>query len=371
MENYSWYRRGQGARYWGGSVNKLRVVQEAEFAAVVDLGASWAADVRFNHQATYQANRSTLRFGARKGLSQGRVVLFGTGVISARKPESDVELGVMLEPVTETRVTIAVAALDLFNNLIYETLGVGIGVSDTSLIYSSQPFALRFGLDTRVGPLRFEAYALGVTPTTLTVRRQTEPDDGFTQDERFAYAGAMAAWEPSVRSSLGAFATWVRARTNRAALDLGTPEHDFDLTEKTMQLGVYGIHLFGRFALEGWVGRVWRTEDRVRPDTTVAPSIDYEDRAWVGRVQLTYRVPVGLRIGTGFDFTARQVIGDDRMPSLQEMSKNNTRLRIELGWQFGRRAMITAGVGAELDSDFEAPSEGAFDGGHARLALFF
>ena len=85
--------------------------------------------MRFNHQATYQANRSALRFGVRKGLSHGKIVLFGTGVISAQKPESDLELGVMLEPVAETKVTVAVAALDLFNNLIYETLGVGVGVS--------------------------------------------------------------------------------------------------------------------------------------------------------------------------------------------------------------------------------------------------
>jgi hypothetical protein len=163
----------------------------------------------------------------------------------------------------------------------------------------------------------------------------------------------------------------VRARTNRAALPVGTAEHDFDLTETTAQLGLYGIHRFGKFSLEGWSGHVWRIEDRVRPDTAVAPSIDYEDRAWVGRIQLTYRIPVGLRIGTGLDFTARRVIGDDRMPSLQDLDKNNTRLRIELGWQFGRRAMIFAGAGAELDSDIEAPGEGAFDGGHARLAVFF
>jgi hypothetical protein len=277
----------------------------------------------------------------------------------------------MLEPVAETKVTFAVAALDLFNNLIYETLGVGVGVSDTTLIYSSQPFALRVGLDSRVGPIRFEAYALGVTPTTLTVQRQTEPEDGFSQGERFAYAGGLVAWEPSARSSLGVFATWVRARTARTALELGTPEHDFDLTEKTTQLGVYGIHLFGRFALEGWAGRVWRTEDRFRPDTTVAPSVAYEDRAWVGRTQLTYRMPVGFRVGTGFDFTAREIVGNDRVPSLQNLNKNNTRLRIELGWQLGRTLMIFAGAGLELDSDFEAPSEGAFDGGHARAAIFF
>jgi hypothetical protein len=370
-ENYSWYRRGRGARYWGGSVNKLRMVQEAEFAASIDLGASWVADVRFNHQKTYQANRSALRFGARKGFSDNRVVLFGTAIISGQKPESDVELGILVEPIAGTRVTVGVAALDLFNNLIYETLGVGVGVSDTALSYSAQPFAVRVGLDSEFGPFRVEAYALGVTPTTLTVRRQTEPDDGFAQDERFAYAGGLVAWEPTTRSSLGAFATWVRARTNRAALPVGTAEHDFDLTETTAQLGVYGIHRFGKFSLEGWSGHVWRIEDRVRPDTAVAPSIDYEDRAWVGRIQLTYRVPVGLRIGTGLDFTARRVIGDDRMPSLQDLDKNNTRLRIELGWQFGRRAMIFAGAGAELDSDIEAPGEGAFDGGHARLAVFF
>jgi hypothetical protein len=371
LEDYEWFRRGQGVRYWGGSINKLRLVQEATFAASLDLSSSWAADVRIHHQATLQGNRSTLRFGARKSLSSGRVVLFGAAVVNALKPESDVEVGVILRPVAESRVTVAVAALDLFNDLIYETFGVGVGVSDTALTYTTQPFAPRFAVDTRVGPLRFEVYALAVTPTSLVVERQTVPGEGFAQDERFAYAGGLGEWEPSGRTAVGGFATWVRARTHRRPLTLGAPADDFDLTEVTTQIGIHGIHLFHNFAAEGWVARVWRTEDRVRPDTAVAAAVDYEDRAWVGRSQVTYRPSIGFRAGVGFELTARQVVGEDRMPSRRDLHKNNFRLRLELGWAFDRQASVFVGAGFELDSDIRAPSEGTFDGGHARCVLYF
>ena len=42
----------------------------------------------------------------------------------------------------------------------------------------------------------------------------------------------------------GGFATWVRGRLDRSPLPgSGDPDEDeFDLTEKTWQLGVYGIH---------------------------------------------------------------------------------------------------------------------------------
>ncbi len=371
LEDYEWFQRGQGARYWGGSINKLRVVQEATVAAAVDLSPTWTADVRINHQATLQGNRSTVRLGARKSLWAGRAHVFGTGVISALKPESDVEIGVLLHPREGTRITVALAALDVFNDLIYETLGVGTGVSDSTLSYTTQPFAPRLAVDTRIGPFRFEAYALAVTPTTLVVERQSMPGEGFAQDERFAYAGGLGEWEPSGSTAVGGFATWVRARTHRRPLELGAPEDAFDLTEATTQLGVHGIHLFQDFAAEAWMARVWRTEDRLRPDTTVAAMLDYEDRAWVGRSQVTYRPSTGFRAGVGLEFTARQVVGEDRMPSRRDLHKNNFRLRLELGWAFDRKAAVFAGAGFELDSDLRAPSEGTFDGGHARCVLYF
>ncbi len=191
---------------------------------------------------------------------------------------------------------------------------------------------------------------------------------GFIQDERYAYGGGLLEWKPSRRTALGGFGTWVRARLGRERLSEGRPEDDFDLTEKTWQLGLYGIHRFrDRFTAEGWLTRTWRTEDRVRPDTTVAPSIDYEDRSWSGRAGLIYRSPGGLRAELGLDFFLPEVIGDDRVPG-QLLNRDHTRLRLDLGWHFRGAALLVLGSNLDLDGDDRGLN---FDGGHGRFVFYW
>ena len=247
-------------------------------------------------------------------------------------------------------------------------------ISDTVLDYTSNPITLRLALDAPIGPLRIEGYALGLLPTSLVVSRQSDLADGFTQDERFAYAGGLIEWDspPSAQTAVGLFGTWVRAQLRRGALAAGRPEHNFDLTERTWRLGLYAIHRFGaKFETEAWMARVWRLEDRVRPDTVVAPNVDYEDRTWAGRGTFTYRAGSGFRGNVGLAFTARDVSGAGLVPSRGLIAKNDFRLLLELGWEFGRKAFFVVGLGAELDNDVSAANEGTFDGGHGRLALYW
>jgi hypothetical protein len=166
---------------------------------------------------------------------------------------------------------------------------------------------------------------------------------------------------------LGGFGTWVRARLVRSQLSFQSAEDDFDLTEKTWRLGLYAIHRFwDRFSTEAWLARVWRTEDRLRPDTTVVPDVNYEDRAWEGSGILTYRARRGFRAELALEFAARDLVGPDRLPG--GFDAEHSRLRFDLGWHFGRRALLMLGANLDLDGDGKAPN---FDGGHGRMLLYW
>ena len=169
---------------------------------------------------------------------------------------------------------------------------------------------------------------------------------------------------------LGVFATWVRARLDRSPLPAGRPEDNFDLTEKTAQVGVYGIHRFARrFEVEAWLARVWRTEERVTPDPSAAANLDYEDRAWAGRGSLIYRACRGFRGELSLDLLAREAVGPSTQPGSRFVDRDNFRLRVDVGWHFSQRAFLV--IGANLDLDGDLSGESFFDGAHGRFALYW
>ncbi len=367
-ETYEWYRRDNGVRFWAGSISHLRLVQNGDFKATVPLGGSWATNVRFTHDETLQANRNLIRLEFRKEMFEGSGRTFLTGTLKAEKPETDLELGFTWRP-PRGEVTVALAALDVFSNFIYQSLEVDPAVADTVLDYTSLPFTARLSLDFDLGRrFRIETHGLVLTPTSVVAESQSNPGDGFAQDEHYTYAGGLLEWAPAARVAFGGFATWVRGRLDRSPLPgSGDPDEDeFDLTEKTWQLGVYGIHPLGeRFTAEGWLTRVWRTEERLLAPVTWTV-IDYEDRSWAGRVKVTYRARSGFRSDLGLDFVARDVVGTDRLPGA--FDANNSRLRLDLGWGFDARALLILGGAFDLDA---GGGSSRFDGAHGRFALYW
>jgi hypothetical protein len=392
-ETYEWYRRDNGVRFWAGSINHLRLVQNGDFTATVPLGETWATNVRFTHSQTLQAKRNLIRIEFRKELFGRRARIFLMGTLKAEKPESDVEIG-LTWMAGRGEITFAFATLDLFSDFIYQSLEVSPGIADTVLDYTSHPYTARVALDLPLGrQFRIEGYGLVLTPTTVVVESQTRPNDGFVQDERYAYAGGLVEWAPAHGTALGGFGTWVRARLGRSALPAGQPEDDFDLTEKTWQLGAYGIRrLGGRFTAEAWLTRVWRTEVRLPPEPVVAfdviregripretvaafqpeqdePSeVNYEDRTWAGRLNVIYRARSGFRADLAFDFVARDIIGTDRLPGA--FNAGHSRIRFDLGWEFDQRASLVLGSNVDLDGD-RGTATGWFDGAHGRFVLYW
>lgn len=370
VEDYSWYLDRNGARWGGGSINHRFLLQRAEIGGTVALGETWDFNALLTQEATLQANRAVVRTTFRKSFGDGRVAAFATGFLKADKPEMDLELGASFHPGRGT-VTVAIAALDLFSDLIFGGLEVSPRDADRVLDYTQNPYTLRVAADLPVGRyFRGEVYGLYTLPTSLTAVAQHDTVSSFAQDERYAYVGGMFEWTPSGKTAVGVLATWVGGDLDRSSLDSTPSLDDFDLAERNAHLGVYVIQRFlTRWLFESRVVREWRTETRMRPDTSVAKEIDYADRAWLGRTTMTYQAPGGFRAELGFDFALRHVVRDADLPG-DFLDRQNTRLRFDLGWYFGRTAMFVAGTNADLDQD-SGSATGWFDGGHARFQVFW
>ena len=96
--------------------------------------------------------------------------------------------------------------------------------------------------------------------------------------------GGLFEVSTSPASRIGLFGTWVRTRSDRTPLRAGNVASDYELIERSWQVGGYGlVDLSAVWRLEGWVVREARPERR--DDRGPADGdVDYEDRAWLGSV---------------------------------------------------------------------------------------
>jgi len=360
-EECAWYRADSGARFWAGSIDHLRLIQVGQIKARVPLGGNWAVRVEHLHEETLRARRNLLRLGFERDLAggAGRVFLAGTPI--AIKPEADIELGASWF-LGEGEVTVALGALDVFSDVVYQVLGVGPALSDSVLDYLARPYTLRAFGELPLHPrLRMEAFGLRLTSTRVRVEPQGEPWGGFVQDEGYAYAGGLVEWTPGDRTALGALATWKRGRTERAPVEGdGLESTDFlDVVETSRQVGAFFLHdPSPQLRIRGWLSRVM--EEEIRESMPMSSS--YHKRTLLMRLDFTYRGGSGFHGELGLDGTARSGEGVRPVPPIQPLLRNDYRLRGDLGWRFGQRALFVLGANLDLDS-------GGFDGGHGRFAL--
>ena len=84
---------------------------------------------------------------------------------------------------------------------------------------------------------------------------------------------------------------------------------------------------------------------------------------------MTYRARSGFRAAVGVDLVERDVVGLDRLPG-QFLGRNHSRLRLDVGWRFGRTALFVVGTNRDLDGD-RGTATGAFDGAHGRFQVYW
>ncbi|MFC1500378.1 hypothetical protein ACFL6T_05125 [Candidatus Zixiibacteriota bacterium] len=367
-EDYEWYTRRRGARWRGGSIDYVNLVQAAEIAGSVPISDTWNFDVLFNQASTLQARRSLVRAIFRKSSDDGNVTGFLTTWLKPSKEEMDLEFGLTFTP-GQSSITVAAGTLDPFSDIIYQVLGVSPKYSPVSLDFIKHPLTARLAADIPLGgQFRSELYGLIMSPGELVVTEQVDTLGSFRQDERYGYAGALLEWAPSRNCAAGVFATVVKSGMERQMLDQSPAEESFDLNETTGRIGVYGMQrLWGNVLLDAHLARVVRLEDRSYPEVGESSHLDYKDRTLVGRGTVTYRALNGFRGEAGIDFDLRDVIRDADIAG-RHHSYFHSRFRFDLGWYVGDRAMFVWGANVDLDRD---TATGWFDGGHARFQVFW
>ena len=369
-EEFEWWQRSNGARYWGGSINHLRAFAGGDFKGAVPLGRGWTADARFTVEEYVPLQRALARLRFSKQWHSGLFAFFD-GTVLPSKPEMDLTLGVGWRTRTLT-ASASFTALDVFNDAIFEGLGVFPGFSDTAVAYRSPPSALRGTIEwSAVTRLRLQLDAAYVLSSDYRAFRQVAPDSGFSQQEEFGFVAGLVEVAIAPRLRLGGTATYLRAASDRRPLPQGDPAGDYVLTERTTRLGLFGLVDLGeRWRGEAWVIREFRPESRVNR-SGLAPDVDYEDRSWLGQVMFGYRPPSGFRAAAAFEMDLRDVLrGEGQVPKGQSLNHPGTRLRLDIGWNFADRFRLIGGYRIDLDGDDYSAGDW-WDGAHGQFVMYW
>jgi len=150
VDDYEWYRRTSGARYWSGSVNTRDEAIGAEFKARAPLGDRWAGAVDLTHQSLLELSRQP---GTARGAAHRAVwcVRLCRGRILVPQTQLDVGLGTGWQR-GNAHVEIGLTALDAFTNVIYGDLKVQTrrptprSTTCASRIYCAATWTSRWGM---------------------------------------------------------------------------------------------------------------------------------------------------------------------------------------------------------------------------------
>jgi len=285
------------------------------------------------------------------------IVQVGIGV-HYFKPSADVEVA-LARPWRDREdrrwtLEMRLAALDAFNEAIFQGLGVRADEVDAHYDYAGAPLAARTTLRAAASRWRAELHAGSSRRSEVRV---TFPATGlapFTQFERVAFLGGLLQVTPLEPVTLALYGTWARADTERQAPASGL---GFTLREQTVTAGARArTRLNPAWAVETELERVqrpeWRTpgggaprEHRDRGVFARAALVRYPEAGWTSR--LAY---VLLDRDAGF--------------LAPWLTAQNHRLITEAGHRFRSGFEVTAGGSWDLDNFGRAP----FDGGHLRLS---
>ena len=358
-EDARWAELPNGFRLAAASINHPHILNSVDWRQEIHVSGPVDLMARYRRERTLTARRDYPWIGVRwRGvLGTPWTAQVGIGV-HFFKPSADVEVALARSwRDGEDRswgLEVRLAALDAFNEVIFQGLGVRADDVDAHYDYAGVPLAARTTLRAAASRWRAELHAGSSRRSEVQVTFPATGQAPFTQVEQVAFLGTLLQVTPLERVTLALHGTWARADTERRAAASGL---GFTLREQTVTLGARArTRLNPAWAVETELVRVrrpeWRTPDggarREHRDREVfarAALVRYPEAGWTSRVAYTL-----LDRDAGFLapwFTAR-----------------NHRLITEAGHRFRSGFEVTAGAGWDLDHFGRAP----FDGGLLRLS---
>lgn len=359
-EDARWARLSNGFRGAGASISHPHVLNRIDWRQEIAVTRGVDALARYRRERSFTAQRDYPRIGVRwrDALGSPLAVEAGLGV-HFFKPSADLELA--LSSAWRSReggawsVELRMAALDAFNNTIFNLLGVRDDV-EAHLDYRTSPVAARGALRHRSPLWLLEVHGGATNQSDVAVSFPTTDDPGFTQREQVSFAGALVQATPGDRLSVAVYGSLARADTEREG-STAEPAGGFGLREETSRVGIrQRTVLTGTVAIEAELDRVWRPEHRTPRD---APRVEHEDRTTFGQLVLLRRPLAGW---TGR--LAYAVIDRDAGVLAPKLTAAHRRLVTAAGYRFASGFEVTGGAAWDID----AFGRRRFDGGHLRFS---
>jgi len=358
-----WERQRSGVRVRGASITPARILNRVEWKQETQIadGVDLLLRYRREHSLTAKRDYPWVGLAWRDLAGSGWTLSTGLGIHSF-KPSADVEVGVSRRWTTEDgggwALDLGVAALDAFNDVIFESIGVDPLDADAYFDYRSAPLATRASLLRTSRRWLVELQAGSSKDAAVDVAFPSPGEGPFAQHERVWYVGALG--QVAVRDGLDAALYGTVARADTERIYPGPGELGYALREESRRIGTHvRAGLGGPWRLEAHAERLWRPEERTRSG---GPHLSHEDREDYYEFALVMRPAVGV--------TARLAYHDlDRIagPRAGWLTDAHRRLTTEGGYRFASGFRVTAGIRWDLDGSQPA----RFDGAHLRMMAFW
>ena len=358
-EDARWAEVPNGFRIAVASINHPHILNVVDWRQKIHVSGPVDLMARYRRERTLTARRDYpwIAVRWRDVIGTPWTVQVGIGV-HFFKPSADVEVALARSwRDREDRswtLEVRLAALDAFNEAIFQGLGVKADEVDAHYDYAGAPLAARTTLRAAASRWRAELHAGSSRRSEVQVTFPATGLDPFTQFERVAFLGALLQVTPLERVTLALHGTWARADTERRVPASGL---GFTLREQTVTVVARTrTRLNPAWAVETDLARVrqpeWRSPEggasREHRDHEVfarAAVVRYPEAGWTSR--LAYAL---LDRDAGF--------------LAPWLTSQNHRLITEAGHRFRSGFEVTAGVRWDLDNLGRTP----FDGGHLRMS---
>ncbi|MCY3609951.1 MAG: hypothetical protein OXH51_00235 [Gemmatimonadetes bacterium] len=358
-EDARWAKLPNGFRVAGASISHPHILNVVDWRQEIHVSGPVDLMARYRRERSLTARRDYPWVGMRwrDMLGTPWTVQVGIGV-HYFKPSADVEVALARSwRDREDRswaLEVRLAALDAFNEAIFQGLGVRADEVDAHYDQAGAPLAARTTLSAAASRWRAELHAGSSRRSEVQVTFPATGMAPFAQFERVAFLGALFQVKPLERVTLALYGTWARADIERQA---PASELGFTLREQTVTVGARArTRLNPEWAVETELERVRRPEWR-SPEGGV--SREHRDRGVFARAALVRYPEAGWTSRLAYALLDR-----DAGFLAPWLTAQNHRLITEAGHRFRSGFEVTAGGSWDLDNFGRAP----FDGGHLRLS---
>jgi hypothetical protein len=390
LEAYHFWNTDNALQSTFGSLNYQQFVIKTKFKSTVDVGKNKFFDIFGVQEENLRTDDFFFHPAYRKKIGDNHTV----GVrhtLSKHKEDLDFSLFYQLGNSSTGSIKAEISALDWVNNIVHSLISNSDREYDTKQKYSRKPYLFALRAKSPEHPfLRAELSAGIQTESEARVVRSATPDSSFTNREQVHYLGALIEYFRSTfttgliyQRKFNKMYRYPDAASSQYPLDFGN-------REVNNRIGSYISKLFwDRLRLEQWT---WYEYNRDQLWGSFVPKewipFHFRENRLLMKSILLYRQPnKGFQGGLELNLDHRYVLGeksgntinrDFRRNYPDQVSGNNQRLTLKLGYHNKETIDILAGVSYDIDGDLNSgwgtPSTNRdepsrFDGGFVQIRL--